>query len=305
MSLENSKSEHVNFNDRIEKQEELETFVSENRGKNPEAVNAVLEKVFSVGQELCDAVKQENKDVLTTLLNTWRNDNYFILMINYKEKPVGITPLIYACSGGRVDFVKMFINTPGVDINCGDYSFRTPLFHAAWQGKKEIVELLLARSDINIDSHTMRDTRCDDPKYKRQCQALDVGEGITPLGIASQKAVSITKSDPEHIKIKNGYLEIVELIRNAKSKKQENGDRFYLGTLSNVARGVASGVSGAAAGVASGVSSAAAGVATGVASGFSKAASYFPGWGNGGKSKRIHRKRKNKTKKGRSRKHKK
>jgi len=294
MSSENSKSGHDYFYDRLKKQHDLDDFISKSEES---AVNALLEKIYDVGKKFCEIViqKQDIRE-LTALLNEWKTDNYFILMINYREETSGITPLIYACSRGRVDFVDTLINTPGVDINCSDDWFRTPLFWAASDGKKEIVELLLQHSIIDIDKYTMLHPKCNNPKEenKEYCRAENIPEGMTPLGIASQKAASITKSDPEHIEIKNRYLEIVKLIRNAKSKKQENEDRFYLGTLSNVA-------TGAVRGVASGVS----GVASGVASGFSKAASYFPGWGNGGKSKRIHRKRKNKTKKGRSRKHKK
>jgi ankyrin repeat protein len=70
--------------------------------------------------------------------------------VNIREKTVGSTPLIVACSMEGTDEIVELLISKGAEVNVkGSYDGRTPLIWAAANSKKA-VELLLAKdADVN------------------------------------------------------------------------------------------------------------------------------------------------------------
>lgn len=62
---------------------------------------------------------------------------------------VNATDIHDAAESGQLEQLRDFLQDPGTDINATDDLGWTPLMWAAWEGRKEIVELLLqAGADI-------------------------------------------------------------------------------------------------------------------------------------------------------------
>lgn len=105
-----------------------------------------------------------------------------------------LTAIFWVAARGDFGGVKEFCAHPKIDINQRDQDGSTPLHHAAWSGKPEIVEFLLNRPDINltpVDYH-----------------------GDTPLSTALKQIKgghTVTGSAQE---LKKGWIKIVALLKN-------------------------------------------------------------------------------------------
>jgi ankyrin repeat protein len=62
------------------------------------------------------------------------------------------TPLSYAAKGGHEEVVKLLLATGQVDINTKDEDGWTPLSRAAWEGYKEVVNLLFITGQVDINA---------------------------------------------------------------------------------------------------------------------------------------------------------
>jgi len=58
---------------------------------------------------------------------------------------------LHLASEERVDFTRLLLNHPGININICNHKGRTPLYQAAYCGNPEVVKKLLTRRDININ----------------------------------------------------------------------------------------------------------------------------------------------------------
>ena len=61
-------------------------------------------------------------------------------------KDNGCTPLFIAAQNGHKEIVQLLLAVPGININAAKDNGCTPLYIAAEKGHKEIVQLLLALS---------------------------------------------------------------------------------------------------------------------------------------------------------------
>jgi hypothetical protein len=85
-------------------------------------------------------------DVVARLIQNGAN-------INYQDRSMGFTPLLWACSNGHLEVAHMLINA-GVDINLPSRDFRlSPLIVAAINGHTDIVKLLI-ESGADIHAQT-------------------------------------------------------------------------------------------------------------------------------------------------------
>jgi len=74
--------------------------------------------------------------------------------INVNLGNVGQTPFYYACLNSRADIAKLLLKNKDVDINLTSSSHgRTPLIQACSKGRIEIVrEILMSGRDVNINA---------------------------------------------------------------------------------------------------------------------------------------------------------
>ena len=96
------------------------------------------------------------------------------IFVNYANEH-GATPLLRATVLGDSEIVAELLRHPTVNVNQGTVpDGMTALFAASLEGRAEIVELLLARSDTEVN-----------------LPRVDDSEGMSPLYVASLKEASI------------------------------------------------------------------------------------------------------------------
>jgi len=127
------------------------------------------------------------------------------------DGPGGATPLYIAAQNGHTEVVKLLLAIPDIDVNKGRIDVgATPLFTAAQNGHTEVVKFLLARSDIDVNEA--------------------ITDGTTPLFMGSQNGhteivklllarpeIDVNKSissgaTPLYIAAQNGHTEVVKLL---------------------------------------------------------------------------------------------
>lgn len=99
------------------------------------------------------------------------------------------TPLWYAAQNGHKAVVQLLLDTKMVDVNCKSWDDHTPLYEASENGHEAVVELLLKQAEIQADGY---------------------GSHGTPLSIAAERGhVNIVKmllgSDAVDINFRSSY----------------------------------------------------------------------------------------------------
>lgn len=84
---------------------------------------------------------------LSSLILKLGLDNYDV---NVQEQTYGQTPLIYACKRGHVDAARQLLDL-GARVNAASEKGKTPLFEAVEANHGEVVDLLLDRSELEIN----------------------------------------------------------------------------------------------------------------------------------------------------------
>ena len=113
--------------------------------------------------------------------------------LGHETTDIGSTPLIVACEKGHCEVVELLLAHPETDVNkTMSVNGSTPLTMACWKGHNKVVELLLAHPMTDVNK-TMTMTN----SWDLECQAT----GATPLIIACkeghERVVQLLLSNPE------------------------------------------------------------------------------------------------------------
>ena len=135
---------------------------------------------------------------------------------------MGETPLFYAVQRGHEKIIELLLNRTDVNVNSQDKDGDTPLSLAARRGHEAVVKLLLDRIDVIADSQNQ--------------------EGDTPLSLAAErgyKAVvkllldrnvaadsqNIYGDTPLSLAAQDGYEKVVKLLLDRKDVKADSRDK--------------------------------------------------------------------------------
>ena len=103
-----------------------------------------------IGKRLYDTATKGDVEKIKLLINEAKGDKN---VLNWRAKErYGRTPLVIASYYGKLDTVKVLLNTKGVDVNMGTDFGATALHFAAHRGHFDVVKLLLAdrRTKVNV-----------------------------------------------------------------------------------------------------------------------------------------------------------
>ena len=91
--------------------------------------------------EVFDAIKDDNTEALRRIIsdNTDNLDSF----INLKDEESGQTPVMMSVLRGRTEMVRLLLAEPAVDVSIGEMQGYTVMHGAGFQGRAEILELLL------------------------------------------------------------------------------------------------------------------------------------------------------------------
>ena len=97
-----------------------------------------------------------------TLPQYWDTRQIVGLLLNARginvnlAAPDGTTPLCIAAFHGYEEVVRLLLAAPNINVNArGGFNSATALFFAAQQGQEEIVKLLLAARGINVNPRSV------------------------------------------------------------------------------------------------------------------------------------------------------
>ena len=126
-----------------------------------------------------------------------------------------------AASTGDIEAVKQYLDAGG-DVNAKNKVTTTPLYWAAYEGQKEIVELLIANgADVNLRSGMVVKTK-DGSEGNKMAQELM--NNRTPLDMAIRKEhteiaeLLIAKGTDVNAKSNRGYTPLHEASKNEKTE---------------------------------------------------------------------------------------
>ena len=126
-----------------------------------------------------------------------------------------------AASTGDIEAVKQYLDAGG-DVNAKNKVTTTPLYWAAYEGQKEIVELLIANgADVNLRSGMVVKTK-DGSDGEQMAQKL--ANDRTPLDMAIRNQhteiaeLLIAKGTDVNAKSNRGYTPLHEASKNEKTE---------------------------------------------------------------------------------------
>jgi hypothetical protein len=130
------------------------------------------------------------------------------------ERVNGTTALWLACQNGHGEVVRLLLASSDIDVNqAKTYDGSTPLFMACQNGHATVVELLLASSDIDVNQH-------DDHKNRTPLRiACHQGHAPVVRLLLQQPNINLNKQafgkSPLESATKNNHVEIVQLLVDA------------------------------------------------------------------------------------------
>ena len=77
--------------------------------------------------------------------------NSLITLADLNSVETGVTPLIAAISGNRVEIVRRLLNHPAINVNKADKDSWTALHHACFQNRAEVVDIIGSARGVNIN----------------------------------------------------------------------------------------------------------------------------------------------------------
>ena len=101
--------------------------------------------------DIFNAVKNDDADKLTSIL--LKEKDSLKTIINTRDDQSGETPLMMAILRGRTNIVKVLLGEESVDVTIPEIGGYTALHGAGYQGRPEIVKLLLD-DKRNLDPNT-------------------------------------------------------------------------------------------------------------------------------------------------------
>ena len=109
----------------------------------------VLVIIFSFKYTTCDlikdvfdAIKEDKTEVLRRILS--ENTDSLDSFINLQDEQSGQTPVMMSVLRGRTEMVGLLLAQPAVDLSIGEMQGYTVMHGAGFQGRAEILRLLLA-----------------------------------------------------------------------------------------------------------------------------------------------------------------
>jgi ankyrin repeat protein len=124
----------------------------------------------------------------------------------------GETPLLLAVAGGHRDIVELLLATGEVDVNVEDDEGETPLLLAVAGGHRDIVELLLATGEVDVNVE-------DEDGQTALMGAVEGGyKEIVKLLLVTGNVDIEAKVDgwtPVFVAVREGHKDIVELLLRA------------------------------------------------------------------------------------------
>ncbi len=194
---------------------------------NDELISMLLEHGFEADVKdmnsatpLRWAVYKGHKKVVELLLSSKTVD------VNNVNARLTHTALFEAAANGDVEIVKLLIAREDIDVDLGDWLDRTPLVEAAKKGHITVVELLLSRDDVDINARDMDGSTV--LGFAAQSPKADLARIL--LARADIKRVDqpdISRKTPLMHAVSNGLQEVCELFLSRKEVDVNAKD--YLG----------------------------------------------------------------------------
>lgn len=160
------------------------------------------------------------KSGLTPIIPELLADGYGI---DSQDSTYGLTALSYACRAGYGETVKLLLDL-GASVNIRGLNGTTALFEAIWGGHTDLVELLLTKAELNINtvyaSHTQRTVLMiaaqDGAEEVVRCLLQRVDLDINKSDISRSTALILAAA--------NGHTSVVSLLLNHEGIKIDRRD---------------------------------------------------------------------------------
>ena len=222
----------TNDNDSIVSGDNIQELHNRNSRLNADQCDSLLHSAVSI----------DDSDTVSFILSN------SLIPVNARNK-YGDTPLHLAAETGHIEYVKLLLSMPDIDVNAQTVSElipgrHTPLHYAVRGGHTECVKLLLAQPGINVNAkdkdgytplhYAMKNGNVECVKLLLEHQNINVNaqdkSGYTPLHLAAEKGhtecfkllldynrIEINTTDrsgctPLHLAAENGHSECIKLL---------------------------------------------------------------------------------------------